>query len=548
MASKRVSKKANMPDPKVYEGLEIGSLQSFPATTWDTFAYGRASVTANGTYKIGNKSNAVPLHDLIEMRRRDGQTRALLRLFTLPILACLNEAKWVAPDYADDADAEVEFANQMFRLPPSAGGMTSSLNTILRYTLLSLLEGFSVFEEVRQVPEKGPLKGKIVLRKLAHRDASTIQFRVDKKGGFAGVTQTFKNMDGETEEVTIDKDKCWYYTVNEEENPFYGVSMFETAWYHYDIKTKLYFIAHVAAQFAAVPGRLGTYPSSAKNTAVRQQFDAALRNFAFNTSMSMPEGFSVSPFNANTNFNFIGLIDHHAHQQAKSVLMQFADSDNRMVLIDNGKADASADMYVQMLEAIMQQIAESWTNYLMPKYIDWNFGTENYPVWKFGNITDQARDAIKDVFTSVVTSSVLNCTPEFVRELEKKLTKRLGLDINYEEIEKHEAEAARLQAEEAALQQEMAGLQGQPVEGAAPPGSGAPAGAAAPSVASEAGISAQAGPAAGGSTATQPALSAEEPQYSLDDVVRLAQELLDARPKDGILGLDDALGVTEDQR
>jgi hypothetical protein len=545
-----MAKKASkMPEPQTYEGLEIGSLQSFPASTWDDFSFGKTQKLANGTFKIGNKSAAVPLQDLIEMRRRDGQTRALLRLFTLPILSCLNESKWVAPDYAENgADEEVEFANQMFRLPPAAGGMSSSLDTIMRYTLLALLEGFSAFEEVRYIPEKGPLKGKITLRKLAHRDASTVSFRVDEHGGFAGITQTFQNLHGETETVDIEKDKCWFYTANAEENPFYGVSMFETAWYHYDIKTKLYFIAHVAAQFAAVPGRIGTYPAAAKNTAVRQQFDRALQQFAFNTSLSMPEGFSVAPFNANTNFNFLGLIDHHAHQQAKSVLMQFADSDNRMVLIDNGKADASADMYVKALESIMNQIAESWTNNLMPKFIDWNFGTDNYPVFKFGTLSDQAKDSIKEVFSTVVASSVLNCTPEFVRELEKKLTKRLGLDVNYEEIEKHEAEAARLAAEEAALQQEMQALSADG-QGGAPGASGAPGDTAptAPGVPpfSDAPIAASPGPA---SQSPAAALSAFDEKYSLDDVVTLAQELLNARPQDGILGLDDAIGVPSSSR
>src|SRR5690349_1597284 len=103
-------------DPMI--GEEIGLQQTFPASTWDDFAYGRAKPSANGSYLIRTKSDAVPLNDLIEMRRRDGQTRALLRLFVLPILSCLNEAEWVAPDWTeDDAEAEVEFANMMFRLP-----------------------------------------------------------------------------------------------------------------------------------------------------------------------------------------------------------------------------------------------------------------------------------------------------------------------------------------------------------------------------------------------------------------------------------------------
>ena len=352
----------------------------------------------------------------------------------------------------------------------------------------------------------------------------------------AGVRQTDRTADNEVVEIDIEGDKCWYYAANSEENPFYGVSMFETAWYHYDIKTKLYYIAHIASQFAAVPGRIGTYPQSVQNTPAANDFAKALANFAFNTSLAVPEGYEVQPFNASSQFDFIKLIDHHAHMQAKSVLMQFADNENRMVLIDNGKADASADMYVKALEAIMNQIAESWSQHLMPKYIDWNFGTNNYPVFKFGQLSDSARDSIKEVFQAVVTSSVLNCTPEFVRELEKKLTMRLGLDVNYEEIEKHEKEAAKQAAEQAALQAEMEQLGGAPADGSAAPTPG---------------MGAAPGPGAGGQTPPAPGgpvgLSSLE-QYGLDVLYASAQRLMEERaPENGFVGAEDALQITDEE-
>ena len=536
--------------PKADEAVkdEIGSLQSFNTTSWESFAYGRPKANANGTYSIATKSDAVPLADLIEMRRRDGQTRALLRLFMLPILSCLKEAEWVAPEWAEQgAEEEVDFANKMFRLPPAAGGMTSSLDSIMRYTLLAILEGFSAFEEVRHIPEKGPLKGKITLRKLAHRDAKTVKFAVDDHGGYAGFTQTFKDMEGNQKSVFIGKTDSWYYTANAEENPFYGVSYFETAWYHYDIKVKLYYIAHIAAQFAAVPGRIGKFPQGAA-APQRMAFGQALANFAFNTSMTIPENFSVEFAKSNSaGFDFKGLIDHHARMQSKSVLMQFADNDERMVLIDNGKADASADMFVKALESIMDQIAESWTVHMMPKYIDWNFDSGLYPVFRFGKLSDQARDNIKDIFTVVVTSGMLNCTPEFVRELEKKLAVRLGLDINYEEIEKHEAEQAELMAEQQALQAEMEALGGAPADPNAPAGAppaGAPKpgpGAAGPPPAR---TSLPSGPAVPGSV---PLSGPEVDPEVIDGLYAMAQNLFLARPQSGVIGLDDSLGITDEK-
>lgn len=418
------------PDPAL--NLELGVERILPFSMWST----QNEITNN---------NPIPLDDLVEMRRRDGQARALVRLFILPILSAFADGEWISPDGDDEAEEEVEFANNLWNLPPQAGGMTTSKTIFLKKSLQGLTDGFAVFEEVRQVPDDGPLKGKITLRKLAYRDPRTIRFRVDEKGGFDGVRQV-ASVNGRAVDINIPKEKCWFWTCNAEENPFYGVSMFESAYYHYEIKKKLYYIAHLAAQFAAVPGRIGTIPKGADPRTV-QAFKQSLMNFAFNTAMIAPEGYEVSPFNGHTGFDFIKLIDHHNHMMSKSVLAAFLDQEARTALVDvGGSSDPSSDFFIMALESLMDDLAESWTTYLMPKYIDWNFGTKKYPVFKFGQLSEPAKDTIKELFQSVVVSSVLNSTPEFVRELEKKLATSLDLDIDYDEIEKQEKEAAEEEA------------------------------------------------------------------------------------------------------
>lgn len=902
---------ANAAKPKPSElGTEFGVAASFPVTTFESFSFGQTG-TSSGVFLLGNRANSVPVDKLIEMRRRDSMTRMLLRMFILPILSCAADGEWVSPDDVKGAEKEVEFANLMFRLPPYAGGMSASLNLVLRQTLLALVEGFSVFEEVRVVPDHGPLKGKITLRKMAHRDSSTIRFLVDEHGGFNGVVQKATYPDGTTREQVVPRDKVlfytcftgdtevslldgtevpisevvrrvqsgeelWSYSVKDgrvvpgrithgqsmgvrslvavtldngevvrctpehrwmlrdgsykaaedlvegdalmplyrrsqglgraskqyeqvyhpgaggwqfthravsdflygpcesgqlthhkdvnafnnapnnlqrvtfeehrqihadmsaacskvmkakwsdpnwrakqisvlnspeyvakqraahtserraatgermrawmlenaphtrrdvtveliadvareqfglaetaavlgvhpdtvlsriresgkaqswaefsdllgiatpvrlsgsvvfdyltsevedevrsadggwvrvgfvesyreqqtirkwfltnpayglkykfrrgeffvaaaearapqylnhkvvsverlgdqaqeevfditvedhhnfalsagvfvhncqpEENAMYGVSMFESAWYNYDTKSKLYYVAHVAAQMAAVPGRIGTYPMGASPSQVNA-FKKALSEFAFNTSLTVPQGWNVSPFSSAGQFNFLEYINHHSQQQAKSVLLQFADSDQRLAVIENGGADASADFFLQALESIMDDIAEVWSIHLMPKYIDWNFGSGKYPIWRFGRISDSARDTIKEVFTSIVTSSVLNCTPEFMRQSEEKLAKRLGYDIDYTAVREREEQAAEQQAQlaEAQAQQEAT-----PTEGVEP------------TVAPEG----DADPQASGDAA--PLQMSDQLQHSIDGLVEMAQNL-----------------------
>lgn len=444
------------------ENVQMGIQTDFPGTLWEDFAWNIKEKSRDGVFLLGKDAHSVPLEKLREMRRRDTQTRSLLRLFSMPIESCLKEGKWVKAPWVEDGDEEVDFANMMFRTPEQAGGMSVPIELILKQTLLAIVEGFAAFEEVRHQPTVGPMKGKWTLESLEYRDSRTVNILVDKWGRYAGIRQQARKPDGTLLDVQIPKDKTILYTVGAEENPYVGVSMFESAWFHYNTKVRLYYLSSKAAEFAAVPGRIGKYPQTA-TAAKRQAFAQGLKNFAANTAMMIPEGYSVDAFNTTTGFDFIKLIEHHSLMQSKSVLLQFMDNNERMSIIDNGGQDASADMFVQGLMSIMNSIAQMWTSQLMPKYIDWNFGSGKYPIWQFGELTDSARSAIEAAFTTMVTSSTLNSTPEFFRGIEKEMASRLNLDIDYKEIAKREEEAARKAAELA--QEEADALEAQEAAG-----------------------------------------------------------------------------------
>lgn len=434
--------------PELEEELGVPSV--LPTSNWMEWISGSGS--DGGTVALN--FSTIPVDKLVDMRRTDGQARALLRVLTLPIRAAWREAEFVAPDYLEDgqkADDEVEFANRMFALPPSHGGMEVSFGHVLRQILLAILEGFSAFEEVRYVPDKGPLKGKVVLKKLAHRSSDTIRFRVDDNGNFDGMYQIARRPNGDPVHVYLPKEKCWYYAVQEEENAFYGVSYFESAYWHHTVKKRLYYISQVAAQFGAVPGRVGQLPPSVKPSELRA-FKKALADFSFNTAMTVPHGYAVNPFNGSTGFDFVKLLDHHNLAMAKSVLATFMEKESRQVLIDNANRDEASDLLVMAIESLMDEIAERITHHLMPKYIDWNFTNGAYPVFKFPPLSDSGRDVIKDLLTTIATAQSSMLTPEMIREMEKKMVLRLGLDVDYDEVDKREAEEKKQAEEQMAAQ------------------------------------------------------------------------------------------------
>lgn len=397
----------------------------------------------------------VSLEKLVNMRRTDGQARFLSNLMTLPIKLALQQGQWIAPP-GGDAEEEVEFANLMWSASPAQGGMTTSSSHVISQMLLAITDGHAPFELVTHVPNKGPLKGKWTLRKMAYRDPRTTTLLQDSRGGYAGFRQQIlvpkdANGFGGFKDVSLSPKKTALFTVNDHENPLYGVSYFESSYPHYESKMKWYYMSEMAGQFAAVPGRIGTVPKGAKPNDV-VAFKRALENFYFNTSMIMKDGYAVTPFNNASAFDFLKYIDHCNSMMSKSVLAAFADGDQRTVLIENSTQDASADLFLLAAETIANNFADVLTNHVMPKYISANFkSTDKFPIFKPGPLSDSARRKIESIFEKVAVSGILNTTPEFVRELEKHVSRDLGLDVDYEDIEAREEEAAIQQAEQAEL-------------------------------------------------------------------------------------------------
>jgi hypothetical protein len=372
----------------------------------------------------------VPVRDLIKMRKESGQARALMRLLTLPIRSAMRESEWIAPE-GEAGEEEVNFMNLVFSLPPEGGGMSVTTQRIMSQILLAVVDGFAPFEKVWHVPDGGELAGKITLRKLAYRDPRTVSFLIDENGGFNGIRQ-IASVGSRAIDVKIPKEKCFYYAANEEENPFYGVSYFNAAWFHWDKVVKLYYLAHLAAQQAATGLRQGEEPANATPPQITA-FRKALREFGLKGAMSVPPGFKVNVHRGQQTFPFVDYINHHHIQMSRSVLASFLDAAERQVLIDNSSHGAD-DMFVLAVEAMMDEVASAITHFIAPQLIDWNFGSGIYPVFRFAKIADSTRSELKDIFSSLAVASTVNATPEFLLETEMAMAARLGLDIDYESV------------------------------------------------------------------------------------------------------------------
>jgi hypothetical protein len=451
---KKDDQNKNFVEPKKKEmRVEFGVPASMP---FSTPYYDIAMGTKTGEKGVGDvyehlfspEDGEPNIRQMVAMRRSDGQARALYRLLTLPLRSALRTSSILPAEGEAGGEDEAAFVKNLLMLPPAGGGMETPFPRFIAQMLTAVFDGFSAFEQVYQVPKFGPLKGKITLLKLAHRPSETISFLVGPHGDFEGFRQQ-THFNGEIIDVVIPKRDAFYYAAQEEERPFYGVSFFQAAFYHYDVKKKMYFLTHLAAQHRATGSRHGEYPANASNKQVTD-FLTQLADFGVMQAMAYPNGFKVTTDYPTGSFNYLELINHHDSQMSKSVLAGFIDQNQGgpATLVDFG--DKTDGFFLMALQSIMDEVAEAINTDIIPKFIDWNFGSGRYPKFQWGNFTDDQAHAINMTFDRLSTAGQSSTvTPEFMFELEKLQAKRLGFEIDYDSLEEEMlAEKERLKAEQ----------------------------------------------------------------------------------------------------
>lgn len=431
--------------PKPQAEFEVGVPSFLP---WQT--------PYKDAWEVLRDESDVGVRELVAMRRTDGQARALYRLITLPIRAALRTATYVPEEGVDGGDQEARFVQDMLTLPVTGGGMQVPFGRFMAQLVMAIFDGFEAFEMVYWQPKSGPLKGKWTLKKLAHRPSEQLTFLLDRNSDFKGLRQRTMYQDKYID-VTIPGDQVLYYTANAEERPFYGISYFNAAYKHWEAKFKLYVVAHIAAQRAAVGTRLGTIPPNPSREE-KAAFQRALSDVGIAQWMTMPEGYKVESLKEAGAFDFLAYINHHNSQMSKSVLAAFFDDSQGTggdaSLIDFGRQ--SDALFLLMLQTIMGEIEEVINTQLIPRFIDWNFNSGKYPLFRFGQLTEEQKGALLDVFKAlaVVAPDASNVAPEMWKEIEKQIAEEFGLEVDWEAVEDREAEE-QAQAEAMLQQQQM---------------------------------------------------------------------------------------------
>lgn len=393
-------------------------------------------ITVPGNYRWAGvnysevlRRSPVSFDQMQQMIDMDGHARAIYNSFRRPILRNTKKA-YIKPHSVTAGEKEAEFIHQNLLAPRHEGGMTVPLTRVVAYMCTAFYSGFRTFEKVLDPP--GTFDDDFTrLRKLRHHDPRTVQFTVDKQGGFNGIHQK-TSWRGQTIDRDLSREKVAYFAIDEEEQAFYGKPIFLPAYYHFDKKHKIYYMLHLALAVGALPPRIAKAHAGVSQDA-REKFLTALSNLGTNSALMIPEGFELEEnrtlVTSAGGLPYIEAINHHDVQMSKAVLMQFLD-----IGTSTGGGSFSLnknhqDFAIMTLEGIMEDMADMFNNYVIPELIDWNFGTKLYPKLVFPPFTNDTRDMMFELFGKIMTARSTNASPEFITELEREVAKELDIDI-----------------------------------------------------------------------------------------------------------------------
>ena len=374
--------------------------------------------------------------DLNKMMRADGEIGSLYRILTTPVRGASIE---IEPAHGRGG-REAEFIERVLFNAYPEGGMRIPFKTVVATIMRMIINGWSPHEIVWDIRD-----GYVRVDKIEYRPVHTIQPVLDENRNLIAYDQDVSRLDpnfyrrrrdteSTTGKVRIAPEKVLHFVNGPEWNYIFGRSIFTHAYYHFEKKHKLYYISHIAAQINALRLRLVEIPDQYKS--IEQEILDKVGKLGFNTTISVPEGVVVHILETGNNYtDLLPLIQHHDAQMAKSVLAQVVDVGVEGRTGSFNLSDTHFDIFIENLGLMAEYIADVINTVLIPKLIEWNFGTNAYPKIKFSPFDRQVKKQLFELFNRIATAPALNVTPNFLLDVEQSIAETLNMDVDYQDRE-----------------------------------------------------------------------------------------------------------------
>ncbi|MFB6518589.1 DUF935 family protein [Streptomyces sp. NPDC056401] len=335
-----------------------------------------------------------------EMRKSDGSVKAALSAIKLPVKA----VPWfVEPASDSPQDKEIaEFAEHVIF-------DVLRWKTILGEILTHLEFGFSVHEKVFDVQVVDGTE-RIVLKKLAFRKQTSIDKWTTKEGE-KGVTQTLSRGGS----VSIPIEDLVIFTNEQEGDNYEGISILRAAYKHYYFKNNFYKVDAIANEKHGLGVVEVVYPANATQgdkTAAEtaaQEVRANERSF-LSHSEQWTTGFM--DMKANTLKSTEPSVNHHDRQISKSVLAPFLDLGATSGSGSRAVGDVQLELFEKAVQAVIEQVADTFNQYVMKDLIDMNFNVTDYPKLTTGQVSKDNIPEISEAVDKFVTAGAITLTDE----------------------------------------------------------------------------------------------------------------------------------------
>lgn len=374
-----------------------------------------------------SRTDEISIKDYRRMLDSDTTVEALYNIFTMSILAATYH---IDADSEDVDEAQAEFVRRNLLEPPHKGGMQTPMNLFIDQSLIAIYEGFALFEKVYELRD-----GKLVLKRLAHRDSTTLTLIRDEVGGFGGAKQRTTDIDGAAQEVIIPAYKCFLFTYGKSRNYLYGRSAFKSLYPRYDKKRRLEYLDSVALQADAIK------PKVLKRTVdgvVSEQLKKA-RNKALEVLGRLGKHNSVASIPYGYDLDVLNTEGRDPHQSIERQNSEMARAFHASVILTATQGSASnvgsyslstnqKDLLQTAITGVMRLLESHINQYLIADLIDLNFAERHYPEFHFDTPDESIISAVFEAFKLLVQKDRIS--DDIATGIEESTATRLGIDLD----------------------------------------------------------------------------------------------------------------------
>nr|DAU09439.1 MAG TPA: Portal protein [Caudoviricetes sp.] len=374
-----------------------------------------------------SRTDDISIKDYRRMLDSDTTVEALYNIFTMSILAATYH---IDADSEDVDEAQAEFVRRNLLEPPHKGGIQTPMNLFIDQSLIAIYEGFALFEKVYELRD-----GKLVLKRLAHRDSTTLTLIRDEVGGFGGAKQRTTDIDGAAQEVIIPAYKCFLFTYGKSRNYLYGRSAFKSLYPRYDKKRRLEYLDSVALQADAIK------PKVLKRTVdgvVSEQLKKA-RNKALEVLGRLGKHNSVASIPYGYELDVLNTEGRDPHQSIERQNSEMARAFHASVILTATQGSASnvgsyslstnqKDLLQTAITGVMRLLESHINQYLIADLIDLNFAERHYPEFHFDTPDESIISAVFEAFKLLVQKDRIS--DDIATGIEESTATRLGIDLD----------------------------------------------------------------------------------------------------------------------